>query len=363
MRFRERTCRAPKEAVAVSSGVLDPGLAATERGWFGAGQAQCWFQVELQAPTAASDFQTLTLANIGGRTHERCVSQGGAGACSRRYDAEIYRSRADADAGVAMPGTHVTQPVPVPAGSADHAFLVDAGWDLSVERDTGRKAYYVKVLREDLSRPHEAILNYDSNLKSVVFQVVGTTNIEDDYLFTGFLPLIGSFIVNDPFNNTDEDRVRQIVNNVQISFDDVELNVDNQGGDYFRFPDRGPDGRRIDEGARRGYGGTWRSGDKIGTWVNFTQFARVEVIEQDDFSAWDWVVADHLQCGKQGQVAPAGGWQAARFQELWNALPKVAHATGNRFGGESFDYNDICGGDEGRVTWQYKLRAGVYRPQ
>lgn len=363
MRFRERTCRAPKEAVAVSSGILDAALAATERGWFGAGQEQCWFQVELQAPTSASDFQTMTIANIASRTHQRCVAQGGAGNCSTRYGAEIYKSRADADAGSAMPGTRFVQPAPVAAGAPDNSFLVDDGWSLVVERDTGRKAYYVKVTRDDPSRPHDAILNYDSNLKSVVFQVVSTTDIEDDYLFTGFLPFVGSFIVNDPFNNTDEDRVRQLVNDVQIAFDDVELNVDNQGGDYFTFPDRGPDGRRIEESARRGYGGTWKSGDKIGTWVNFTQFARVEVIEQDDFSAWDWVVADHLQCGKQGQNAPAGGWQAARFQQLWSTLPAIANASGNRFSGESFDYNDICGGDEGRVTWQYKLRAGVYRPQ
>lgn len=190
------------------------------------------------------------------------------------------------------------------------------------------------MVRNNPTRPHDAVLSYDSNLKSVVFQVVSTTDIEDDYLFTGFLPFVGSFIVNDPFNNTDEDRVRQFVNDTQIA-----------------------------EGSRRGYGGTWKSGDKIGTWVNYTQFARVEAIEQDDFSAWDWVIADHLQYGKEGQTPPPGGWQAARFQELWNELPATASANGNRFSGESFDYNDICGGDEGRVTWEYKFRAGVYRPQ
>jgi len=40
----------------------------------------------------------------------------------------------------------------------------------------------------------------------------------------------------------------------------------------------------------------------------------------------------------------------------------TADADGNRFRGESFDYNDICGGDEGRVTWEYKFSAGIYRP-
>ena len=153
------------------------------------------------------------------------------------------------------------------------------------------------------------------------------------------------------------------MNGTQIKFDDVELNVDNQGGDYFKFPDQGPDGRAISEGSKRGYGGTWKSEDKIGTWVNYTQFARVEVIEKDDFSAWDWVVADHLQCGKEGQTPPPGGWQAARFLELWNSLPMIANANGNRFSGESFDYNDLCGGAGGLLTWAYKFRAGVYRPQ
>ncbi len=363
MRFRERTCRAPKEAVAVSSGFFNAGLSATEKGWFGEGQRQCWFQVELQAPTSASDFQTLTIANIGSVSHQRCVDKAGAGTCSSKYEADVFKSKQDAEAGKAMAGTHFVQPAAVPPNGAEQTFLVDDSWDLQVEPATGRKAYYVRVVRDNATRPHDAVLNYDTNLKSVVFQVVGTTDIEDDYLFTGFLPFVGSFIVNDPFNNTDEDRVRQFVNDTQIKFDDVELNVDNQGGDYFKFPDRGPDGRAIVEGSPRGYGGTWKSGDKIGTWVNYTQFARVEVIEQDDFSAWDWVVADHLQCGKEGQTPPPGGWQAARFQELWNLLPMTADATGNRFSGESFDYNDICGGDEGRVTWEYKFRAGVYRPQ
>src|SRR5215475_10342492 len=63
--------------------------------------------------------------------------------------------------------------------------------------------------------------------------------------------------------------------------------------------------------------------------------------EQDDFTAWDWVVADHLQCGKEGQTPPPGGWQAARFQELWSTLPMTANANGNRFSSVSFDYNDI----------------------
>ncbi len=364
MRFRERTCRAPKEAIAVSSGILNAGLNTTEKGWFGVDQRQCWFQIELQAPTSTTDFQTLRIANIGSVSNQGCLDQVlSGGTCSTNYNADVYKSKADAEADMAIPGSHFVQAASIPPSGSDSTFLVDNGWYLSVEPDTGRKAYYVRVTRDDPSRPHDAVLNYDSNLKSVVFQVVGTTDIEDDYLFTGWLPFVGSFIVNDPFNNTDEDRVRQFVNDVQIQYDNVDLNVDNQGGDYFKFPDKGPDGRAIAEGSKRGYGGTWKSDDKIGTWINYTQFARVEVIEQDDFSAWDWVVADHLQCGKEGQVPPAGGWQAARFQELWDTLPMTANTNGNRFSGESFDYNDICGGDEGRVTWEYQFRAGVYRPQ
>ena len=364
LRFRERTCRAPKEAVAVSSGIFNFGLNTTEKGWFGVNQHQCWFQIELQAPTSEIDFQTLTIANIGSVSNQGCIDHAlSGGTCSTGYQAEIYKSKAEAEADKPMPGTRFVQKATTPPAGTDNTFVVDSGWDLKVEPDTGRKAYYVKVTRDDPSRPHDAVLNYDSNLKSVVFQVVETTDIEDDYLFTGWLPFKGSFVVNDPFNNTDELRVRQFVNGTQIKFDDVELNVDNQGGDYFKFPDQGPDGRAISEGSKRGYGGTWKSEDKIGTWVNYTQFARVEVIEKDDFSAWDWVVADHLQCGKEGQTPPPGGWQAARFLELWNSLPMIANANGNRFSGESFDYNDLCGGAGGLLTWAYKFRAGVYRPQ
>jgi hypothetical protein len=363
LRFRERTCRAPKEAIALSSGIVTAELRATEKGWFGKDQRQCWFQIELQAPSLQSDFQTLRIANVGSGSHQGCTGNAGAaGTCSTAYEAAVYRSKADAEADVPIPDARFLQSATDPAGTGN-TFLVDDGWALDVERDTGRKAYYVRVVRDDPSRPHDAILNYDTDLKSVVFQVVGTTNIEDDYLFTGWLPLVGAFIVNDPLNNTDEDRIRQMVNDTQLRFDDVELNVDNQGGDYFRFPDRGPDGRPIEEGAPRGYGGTWKSGDKMGTWINYTKFARVEAIEQDDFSAWDWVVADHLQCGKEGQTPPPGGWQAAWFQELWTTLPLSAAVTGSRFNPAGFDYNDICGGDEGRVTWEYRFRAGVYRPQ
>ena len=364
MRFRQRTCRVPKEAIVVSSGILNDSLSSTEKGWFGRDQRQCWFQIELQAPTASSDLQTLRVANIGSMSNQGCLDKASAGGtCSAGYDADIYQSKADAEANVALPNSHFRQVAAVPPDGAENTFVVDNAWALAVERDTGRKAYYLKVTRDNPTRPHDAALSYDSNLKSVVFQVVATTDIEDDYITTGWLPFVGTFVINDPFNNTDEDRVRQFVNDVQIRFDDVELNVDNQGGDYFKFPDRGPDGRAIVEGEKRGYGGTWKTDDKIGTWINYTQFARVEVIEQDDFSAWDWTVADHLECGKTGQTPPPGGWQAARFQALWATLPASAATTGNRFSGDSFDYNDICGGAGGLVTWEYKLRAGVYRPQ
>jgi len=84
MRFRERTCRAPKEAVAVSSGFFNGGVAATEKGWFGKDQRQCWFQVELQAPTSSSDFQRLTIANIGSESNQRCVDNAGAGGRSSK---------------------------------------------------------------------------------------------------------------------------------------------------------------------------------------------------------------------------------------------------------------------------------------
>jgi hypothetical protein len=361
MRFRERTCRAPKEAITVPSGVTRDRIDPTARGWFGLDQRQCWFQIELQAPTLSSDYQTLSIANVGSGSNQGCLEQGASGgSCSAEYLAEVYRSKADAEAGVPIPATRFAQSA---GSSAERSFLVDASWALDVERDTGRKPYYVKVTRSDASRPHDALLNYDTNLKSVVFQTFGTSDIEDDYITTLWAPFVGDFIVSDPFNNTDEDRVRQIVNDAQITFDDVDLNVDYAGGDYYSFPDVGPDGRPIEPGAKRGYGGTWRSDDKIGSWINYTHHARVETIEQDDFTRWDWVVADHVQCGREGQTAPPGGWQSLRFQELWDKLPLVALTTGNRMSGEVFEFNDVCGGDEGLVTWRYTFRAGVYRPQ
>ncbi len=364
MRFRERTCRVPKEAIVVSSGILNDGLSTAEKGWFGRDQKQCWFQIELQAPTSSSDPQTLRVANIGSMSNQGCLAKVSLGGdCSTGYDVDVYKSKADAQANVALPNSHFRQAAAVPANGTENILLVDNAWDLMVERDTGRKAYYFKVTRDNPTRPHDAALNYDTNLKSVVFQVVASTDIEDDYITTGWLPFVGTFIINNPFDKTDEDRVRQFANDGQIRFDDVELNIDNQGGDYFKFADRGPDGREIVAGAKRGYGGTWKTDDKIGTWVNYTRFARVEVIELDDLSAWDWTIADHLLCGKTGTTPPPGGWQAARFQALWDTLPASASTNGNRSGGDSFDYNDICGGADGLVTWAYKFRAGVYRPQ
>ena len=61
----------------------------------------------------------------------------------------------------------IVQPAAVPPGGAEQTFLVDDSWDLQVEPATGRKAYYVRVVRDNATRPHDAVLNYDTNLKYI----------------------------------------------------------------------------------------------------------------------------------------------------------------------------------------------------
>ena len=345
--------------MAVSSGIFNFGLATKEQGWFGAGQEACWFQVELQKPSSDADFQTLTIANVGSMNGQTCNDAAlSGGNCSGAYDVNLFKNKADADADGPILW-NFSQPSALLAGGISNTTTVAADWDLVPEEDTGRKAYYVRVRRDDSSRPHANFLPWDTNLKSVVFQAISTTNIEDDYLFTIPNPFGDDIQISDPFNNTDELRIRQFVNGNQLSFVDYDLNVDNAGNDTYRFPDMWPDFPKAGiDGKPRVYGGRWPSDNNRGTWLNYTGAARVEATEMDDFSAFDWVVADNVMCGRSG-AAPADGWQADWFLQQWNSLPGQTVRSASKV----WTFDDECAGDPGDPTWHYEFKAGVDRTQ
>jgi hypothetical protein len=359
VRFRERTCRKPVEAIAVSSGFSGLGLNSTEQGWFGVGQKSCWFQLEMQKPSSATDFQTLSIANVGSLDNEACtIAAASGGNCSRNYEVDMFTDKVTADAIGPTLWRFSQRAAPVGGGRTDTA-SVDARWSLVPEADTGRKAYYVRTSRDDTSRPHPAYLNWDTNLKSVVFQSISTTNIEDDYLFTIWNPFGDDIQVSDPLNNTDELRIRQFSNGGQLNYVDYDLNVDNAGNDTYRFPDMWPDFPMTGiDGKPRVYGGRFPTDNNRGTWINYTSSARVEATERDDFTAFDWVVADHLTCGVSG-TAPPGGWQTKWFLDTWAWLPGQPLRSATKV----WTFDDICGGDSGKPTWRYEFKAGVDRTQ
>jgi hypothetical protein len=288
----------PYDAVPTFPGLVNP----KTDGWYGPGQRQCWFSVELREPTLAGDFQTFTLGDLMTANAARCANASGPGSCSSRYVARLYH-KAVRDLPLQPhelpPSQHLI------AGAYTHdattngtVIVTDTTWKIpDFARENGqtkgdyRSQYLWVVQRSDPSRKHEFVLPWATNLKSVTFSTVSALEIDDDDKIICIPTPFGCIPIKDPFQDEDEVIVRINVNNTPAW---LEQRRDMKNKAVFEFPNTWPGAPSWNENGVYRQGG---DGSPRGFTVNFTGSANVRAEDDDDDSDNDSLIADHIMVG------------------------------------------------------------------
>lgn len=299
LRIRARSCKVAYEAVPTFPGLVNP----KTDGWFGPGQRQCWFAVELREPTQATDFQTFTLGDLLTANSSRCANAGGPGTCSSEYTARVYH-KVVATLGVAPhelpPPQHlIAGPYTHDASTSGTDVVTDAAWRISeLARENGqargdyRSQYLWLVQRSDHSRKHEFVLPWVTNLKSVTFSRITAIEIDDDDKFICIPTPFGCIPIKDPFQSEDEVDISVNVNSTPRWFFQ-RRDMEKHAG--FNFPNTWPGAPSSNQtGVVYRHGG---DGSPEGFTVNFTGSANVRAEDDDDDSDNDSLIADHIMVG------------------------------------------------------------------
>ena len=305
MRIRARTCKVAYEAVPTFPELVNP----KTDGWFGPGQRQCWFAVELREPTLAADFQTFSLGDLMTANSGRCANAGGPGSCSSEYVARVYH-KAVRDLLLQPhelpPSQHlIAGPFTHNATTNGTNLVADTTWKISdFARENGKKTgdyrsqYLWVVQRSDHSRKHEFVLPWVTNLKSVTFSSVTALEIDDDdKIFCVPTPFSLCTPIKDPFQDEDEVIVRINVNSTPAW---LEQRRDMKKKAVFEFPNTWPGAPSWNEPGLYRQGG---DGSPRGFTVNFTGSANVRAEDDDDDSDNDSLVADHIMVGVPAPVS------------------------------------------------------------
>jgi hypothetical protein len=346
VRIRERSCRTPEEAALTSSGIRANGV-VDMAGWFGEGQRECWFNVELRQPTLADDHQTLTFADLYGANTSRCEAAGGTGDCAASYTGTIFTDEAgtqQAPGGVFM---HVN-------GSSDESFTTN-GWSVTPPPSNPFHLKQLKVrVARDGERAHAAVLPWDTDLASVTLVSIRAMNTDDDGKLI-CLPFPIPFCAPDPFNKADEGHLRVFANGDEQASYEYEF----EPGAVYEFPNRWPGSPsdnelREKDGRPNSYDGTAKpSTDQYGFTLNFTTSGRMDMEDEDDDSASDSLIADHVM--KDAPEPPAGVDKQTHLVRLYRA--QLLDTPGsNRARTETWNFEDDLGVN-GRMHYQLTVRV------
>jgi hypothetical protein len=305
LRIRARTCKVPYDAVPTFPNLVNP----ETDGWFGPGQRQCWFAVELREPTLANDFQTFSLGDLMTANSARCANAGGPGACSNLYVARLYH-KAVRELQVQphqLPPTQYLLAGPYTHNATTNGtdIVTDAAWKIpDFAQENGKKRadyrsqYLWVVQRPDSSRKHEFVLPWVTNLKSVTFSAVTAIEIDDDDKFICIPTPFGCIPIKDPFQSEDE-----VITTINVN-STPQLYRHRRGMEkhaVFDFPNTWPGAPSQDEPGVYRHGG---DGSPRGFTVNFTGSTNVRAEDDDDDSADDSLIADHIMVGVP---TPGGG--------------------------------------------------------
>jgi hypothetical protein len=320
VRIRSRSCKIVWEAVPTVAGLTMADWERNPEGWFGPGQRNCWFSVELRQPTLAADHQTFTLGDLATANSNRCAQSNAPGTCSRSYVARLYHK-----------GTVQTQPHEVPPGEIIPPITHDAGtngsnivtgpsWniDAAAKNDHHREQFLWLLERSDASKAHVALLPWYTDLKSVLFRSIRALEIDDDDKFICVpIPFVGCVPIRDPWQTEDEGRISTSVNGAPVAV----LRHDFEKASVYLFPNAWP-GSMPNEPRNKVYVGT-PGAETWGTTINFTGSASVHAEDIDDDSTNDALVADHLMVGIP--TAPEGDKQTHEiiFYRLGEELREV----------------------------------------
>jgi len=307
-------------------------------GWFGPGQSNCWFSVELRQPTKDEDFQTFILGDLASANSNRCAQASGPGTCSAKYTARLYHKGVTQTDPLDIPGGTIVPPIVHDATSNGTKLVTDASWAIeqAAKNDHHLEQYLWLVQRSDKSRGHVALLPWFSDLKSVLFRSIRALEIDDDDKFICIpVPFFGCVPIRDPFQNEDEGRIVIATNG---AFDGV-IAHDFEKGSALNLPNAWPGS--LPNEASAVYAGV-PGAQTRGTTLNFTRSAWIHAEDVDDDSANDWLIADHLMVG----IPVPGGGIDKQTSEIINKdigsrraeLPFLWEFTDSGFLGAKVDY-------------------------
>jgi hypothetical protein len=301
VRIRSRSCKIVWEAVPSIAGLTMASWDRNPDGWFGPGQRNCWFSTELRQPTLSADHQTFRLGDLATANSQRCAQATGSGTCSNSYTARVYHKGTTQTDPLQVPLGEIISPITHDANTNGSNVVIGPEWDVeAASKNSHHREQYLWLLeRSDPSRAHAALLPWHTNLKSALFRSIRAHEIDDDDKFICIpVPFVGCVPWRDPFQSEDEGRITMTVNGSEALANAHNFEV----GSLYRFPNFWP-GSASNEPDNRAYAGR-PSPETLGANVNFTDSGFVRAEDDDDDSANDSLVADHLMVGPQS--APAG---------------------------------------------------------
>ena len=318
VRIRSRSCKIVWEAVPTVAGLTMADWDRNPEGWFGPGQRNCWFSVELRQPTLAEDHQTLRIGDLAAANGLRCAQSTAAGTCSSTYTARPYPK-----------GTAQSEPHEVPAGAiippithgpATNGDSILTGPPWNIHAAATNPHYREQILwlleRSDPSKGHVALFPWFTDLKSVLFRSIRALEIDDDDKFICVpVPFIGCLPIRDPFQSEDEARISVAVQGSTTGSSVGVVRHDFEKGSVYHFPNSWP-GSAPNEPPNKVYDGA-PGAETRGTTINFTGAASVHAEEIDDDSGNDALVADHLMVGVP---APPGGLDKQTYEIIYYRL-------------------------------------------
>lgn len=340
--FRERFCLKHWEAIPVKPKL--PGSQPTTAGWFGAtGDSACWFSFDLAMPSPQATPQTLGIEKLYALNTQFCEEFiGNAGNCGTKYEVQFFDSSpppSDSAPPAEPTMKLVDHPFTFTASSDSEAIPTSAAWftpsttmPTGVMEKSQKRTFYALMKRSGGSAAQRVGLPWTTNLRTVTYNTVTTSDIEDDIEIEIeiCLPLLGCVIrgISDPFEKEDEIYASLWIDGQWTDGGHGTLNIDNAGSDTFRFPNRAPGMSKNCEGYTYGWcgNGSYKvdlGRSEVGTTVSYTDYSQVIIMEKDGPTSDDTVISDMFNCDWPGTPAPhVNSWQASEYQRAWDELLK-----------------------------------------
>lgn len=370
--FRERFCQEYFDAVPVKARAQG-GKPATV-GWLGAvDAAKCWFTFDLSMQSAEATPQTLVIEGLHGLNKQFCTEfPGNTGPCDDRYELRIYDSSPPHNDTVPpeKPTVLLVDPPLMLTADADTSTIpTTAAWFAplgpmvtGVMPKTQKRTFYAELTRIGGTAAQRAGFPWTTNLRTVTYNTVTTTDIQDDLEIEieVCLPLLGCVLkgIKDPFETEDEVDMSLWIDGQYRMGGRSTLNVDNAGSDAFRFPNTAPGmTKECEEYAYQWCGNANYhvkfARSEIGTTVNYTNATQLSVLERDGFTQSDTVISDMYNCDFTGPAPIASSWAATEFRRAWDELLKGQPANPKM----PMRFSDDCPDDD--PQFNYFLKATV----